>query len=169
MKGDRENCFLRVVVILCRGQHLLLHRTPSKFGDSLDGKLSIGLIGFVKREDRTLFATDNLGIQEAAERTLSEQLYMSYNVIKELSPVFDFYTTRCIVDVDDLKLENAIAAVVVFKCPMTKKFDELFSSLNTFEWHSRPTKINNSEQFDPWSRYMIETPILENILAECVE
>jgi hypothetical protein len=169
MKGDTENCFLRVIVILCRGQQLLLHRTPSKFGDSLDGKLSLGLIGFVKREDRTLFATDNLGIQEAAERTLSEQLYMPYNAIKELSSVFDVEKTRCIIDVDNLRLENAIAAIVVFRCPATRQFDELFSSLNTFEWHARPTKINNSEQFDPWSRHIIETPIFKTLLAECVE
>jgi hypothetical protein len=169
IKGDREHCFLRVIVILCRGQKLLLHRTPSKFGDSLDGKLSIGLIGFVKREDRTLFAADNLGIQEAAERTLFEQLYLSYSVIKELSPSFDLEKSRCIVDVGEPRLENAIAAVAVFRCPTSKKFDEIFSSLSTFEWHSRPTGVNNSEQFDPWSRYMIETPFWENLLTDCVK
>ncbi|MDA9466605.1 winged helix-turn-helix domain-containing protein [Bradyrhizobium sp. CCBAU 53415] len=163
IEDSKEICFLRVFVIVTRGDELLLHRMASRLENPLDGKLSIGLIGYVKREDRTLFATDSFGIQEAAERTLSEQLYMPYEMIKELSLVFDLADTKCLVDIDNIDIGNTIVAVVVFGYPADERFDQLLPSLHSLEWHAQPTGFNDLQRFDRWSKYIIEGALLREL------
>jgi len=139
IQGDANIYYVRVIVMLSRGRQLLLHRTPSTFGDSLAGTASVGLMGFVKREDYTLFAQDRFGIQEAASRTLSEQLYMPYSAIQTLEPVYDLDAISCIVDVNNKALDNAIAAVLAYRCPSDTNLDYMFQMNGT---RQRPSGVN---------------------------
>ena len=67
----RDLCFIRLFVIVHTKNNFLLRRGWSSNDDNISGEASVGLLGYVKRDDKTLFSQDRYGIQEFASRTLS--------------------------------------------------------------------------------------------------
>ena len=65
--------FRFLVVIVDDGRVVLSHRHPWGDGD-LTGQVALGIDGVVRREDRSLFSSDEAGLPDAAVRTLMHHL-----------------------------------------------------------------------------------------------
>jgi hypothetical protein len=157
LHADKTTFHVKIVVMIWRDRHFLLKRTHSPFGDPISGYSSAGLIDFVKREDRTLFSNDPYGLREAATRTLVEQLYLSHQELEALASPGVLQPLFFIVDVNNQKLRNAVAAVVICRCPEQFITARRFDRADGFQWHAIAARMNNLDHLDPWSQYLLQS------------
>jgi HB1/ASXL restriction endonuclease-like protein with HTH domain len=164
VKGDESICYLRIFVLLCRDGQILLHRSPTSFGDPLDGQVSFGLVGFIKREDQSLFSTDPFGVAEAATRTIFEQLRLPVRVLARLHPALDTEALSCVIGSEEDQTSGVIVVAFPFVVPASPEIDESIALSDKFSWHDRPARINNMAQLDNWSRNLLESGQLDAML-----
>ena len=158
--GDEAYLFLRTFVITQRLDSIVARRSVSRIIDALGSKSSLGSIGFVKVQDKTMFSTDSYGLLEASIRTLSEQLNLSYEQI-------DFIYSRRLVKVLGIMPapadahENSVTAVAVCRCPETFDPIDRYNDTGPMFWMSLHSKINDWASLDPWSRALLVSDVFE--------
>lgn len=149
--------YVRIIVVLKRGREILIHRSASRFGDRFDGRISVGLIGFVKMDDRSLFSNNDYGLEEAASRTMIEQLYLNVGAVQELQPLHKTENINCIADPETGEDFNSIAALTFYECAPGSEADRHLSTLDHVEWRVGPLRFNRVDELDPWSREILES------------
>lgn len=158
-----ESIYVRVIVVLIRDNEILVLRAPTRFGDQFDGTVSIGLIGFLKRDDFDLFSNDDYGLEQAADRTLSEQLYLDIGSIDEMVPLQRRDRIPCVVEPKRGSDYSAVAAITVYNCVPNSKADKKIAALENVDWHPAGLHLN-TPNLDPWSRDLIERKVLNQYL-----
>ena len=154
-----ELFFIRIFVIVQAEDCFLLRRGWSSSGDCISDETSVGLLGYVKREDKTLFSQDPYGIREAASRTLSEQLHWPSDALGRMCTYND-RSIYFIVDIDNQEFGRSAAIVVTVKClPEVKERDYQLNS-DSFQWYPLTARINNEDQFERWSKYVLKSQLL---------
>lgn len=158
--NDPEVCFLRVFVILYRGDDILAGRSRSPMGDDIRGNLSIGVSGFVKREDRSLFSEDGFGVLEAASRTLREQLQLQPHEADPSNERFAFAGFLTISTAHHTS--NPLCAVLTFRCPLERDIGVWLD--RNCNWHDVRSQPNDLDQYDEWSRALISRSLLPSLI-----
>lgn len=163
---SKEYIHLRTFVMLHRNREVFARRRARAFGDPLSGPSSLGVQGYLKADDRNLFSRDEYGLFDAAYRTMYQQLYMTHDVVNfaARSEPWRFY--GLLFDGSDRRYRRALAAVILFNC--SDKFDPVarFGPSEAFYWHSVDDRPNDISQFDPWSRYLIDSGHLSNAISQ---
>lgn len=155
--------YVRVILVVKRGRDILVHHMPhTTFGDALEGEASIGLVGFLKREDRSLFSTDQYGVEEAAARILGEQLYLPISAISDLELAHPVDRAVCVRGDSNPALGNALAVMLIYDCAPNSEADRRLSEIERSTWHSDALVLN--ETLDPWSQQLIDTKALSSML-----
>lgn len=161
--GMSDVLYVRVILVVKRRAEILVHHVPhTRFGEALEGEASIGLVGFLKREDRSLFSTDQFGVEEAAARILSEQLYLPISAISELELAHAIDRAVCVRCDSNPLLGNALAVMLIYDCKPNSEADRRLSEIERSTWHSDSLVLN--ETLDPWSQHLIATKALASML-----
>jgi len=166
MRAHSAKCAMRIMVVLKRSDEVLVHRSFSQFGDQLDGTVSLGIIGFVKRHDKTLFSSDEWGLEEAASRALAEQLYLPYTVINDLQLVEKIHDMPCLIPASFDEVDNAFVVALIYNCPIESALDIALSRVGGSKWEERFDRLNHLDDFDPWSRSLIQQKYLCSATAQ---
>lgn len=118
-------------------------------------KRSIGFYAAVSEADANLFNIDDLGVMEAGVQAVSMDLDMPWSVslskaYRSLTQLRTFYLHKG----DDGRAN--LLSVIQFECP--EWFEPLGKRLaiNDLKWLDLSVKVNHPEDFDPWSRRVLE-------------
>jgi HB1, ASXL, restriction endonuclease HTH domain len=152
--GDTSFVFIRTFVIVERHQQIVARRSFSKLADTMASRLSLGAIGFVKDQDKTMFSADRYGLLEASLRTLSDQLDLD-------NAESDFISSKRLLNVLGVARsptdagENSIVAISICHCPRT--FDPIsrYNDSRNLFWMSPHHRANDPASLDPWSRDLL--------------
>lgn len=161
---DDSFVFLRIFVIVERVHHIVMRRSFSKTNDAMASKWSLGIIGFVKDQDSTMFSEDPYGLVEASLRTLCEQLDLTHQDTEFIRTGHLIRFLGFLVTPTDAH-ENSLAAVTVCHCP--EAFDPIarYHNPKSLYWHAIHTQVNDWSVFDPWSRELNARRTIERYLA----
>lgn len=162
--NDPKISFLRIMVILRYKDGIFLYRASHPHGDVIESALSLGAVGFVKLEDKSLFSQDPLGIEEAAYRTLIERLQFGAAQLDELQTPESFKDIRLIIGTIDERRATPIIAVYTFVCSSNFSLPDSLPA-ETLIWRKFPLQVNNLDDLDPWSRYIISDERMHTAIA----
>jgi hypothetical protein len=161
-RGSLNHVILRLkVVLLFEGKVLLRHRKLTSHGD-IPSTTSLGFEGFVRREDRSLFSEDDLGLIDAALRTLAESLNLPVEVLERLEPVRDPQDALVIFDEGKSPAVGDLMVIVTFDCSGAPEVLEATGRADLYQWKSIPMKANDLGRFDRWSARILADDALFN-------
>lgn len=148
---------LRVLVVLRRAHQVFVRRRRAE-PDVLDIQPpSLAMVGFVKRNDFNLFSADDLGIREAALRTLNEQLILPIAAQDELAAENRHPPLHLAVGPAAPQCDvSAIVAIVLYSIPDTPLWDNILAEAKDFVWRESSFRVNDIDAFDQWSKLILE-------------
>lgn len=137
--------------------NLLIYRRGqySTASDELKGAYSVGFGGHVNDTDFTLFATGSKALVENSSRELMEELYLSqfYKDIDELSARSSIMGLINVDDSADAQQHVAVLVKFAHKSKQLPKKGEL--SINGLRWLNTKTPLNDTSEYDLWSRIIL--------------
>jgi hypothetical protein len=151
-RRNQAGIFVRAFVCVHRAWQLLTYRV-GRYRDSRDAfraKRTIGFSTLVQPEERNLFNADDTGIVEAGVRVaridldipfryaLSSEAHLSYFLWAKQSP-----------DATEL------LALINLDCPLSFEPSRRRLALNDLHWIDVRLRLNNLEDFDPWSQAVL--------------
>ena len=156
-KSDAESLFIRSFVCVCKDSNVLSYRL-GRYRDDRDTfmhKRSIGFSTFVNINEHTLFNVDDLGIVEAGVRATKIDLDIP-------SPPPEFAEAekadlRTFFWINQPPNARALVAMVVYICPTWFEPVKRRLALNDLRWIDPETGVNNIDDFDPWSKVILQT------------
>lgn len=162
--GDRNYLYFRIFIVIVKSDQLLIHDGTVAFGDEIDGRITLGVIGVLKCEDQHLFSSEDFGIRSAAIRTIVEQLYLDARGAESLIPR-DFGNVVCVHNPESAFSDQVIAAISIFDCPENSPADIQLSELDEAHWSSLEFTTNTPELLDPWSKLIAEDNHLQQLIS----
>jgi hypothetical protein len=148
---------VRPFVCVFKGSRVLTYRV-GRYRDDRDSFLSKRSIGFstlVAPHDHTLFTRRDVGILHAGVRATMLDLDMTTN-----GDGYDQLAKKAVLHRFVLaQAENGscdLLAVVSLKCPAWFEPFRRRLALNDLEWMELRNRINNIDDFDPWSRAVLK-------------
>jgi hypothetical protein len=157
-KKEREGFYVvRPFVCVFKGTQVLTYRV-GRYRDDRDNFLSKRSIGFstmVTPYDQTLFNARDAGILDAGVRATMIDLDMlsgseNCQQFARNAELHRFVVSREEVGTGDL------LAVVSMRCPAWFEPSRRRLALNDLEWLDIRNHVNNIDDFDPWSRTLLE-------------
>ncbi len=164
-KKPSDAVFVRSFVCVCRGSKILSYRL-GRYRDDRDTfihKRSIGFSTLVHIDEHTLFNVADKGIVEAGVRAVTVDLDIPPSHPNAMKSVEDAMLLRFLW-VEHAKGNGDLLAVIGYKCPAWFEPIKRRLALNSLEWIDA-NGINNVDDFDPWSRKVIEAHQSSKILA----
>ncbi|CAH0127862.1 winged helix-turn-helix domain-containing protein [Roseomonas sp. CECT 9278] len=158
--------FVRSFVCVCRGSSVLSYRL-GRYRDDRDTfmhKRSIGFTTLIHVDEHTLFNVGDMGIVEAGIRAVKIDLDIPPAVAEE-NAASDEAELRKFVWVSHVDGRSDLLAIIRYGCPQWFEPVKRRLALNDIEWidvHG----INNIEDYDPWSRCVLESYNRVAIFAE---
>lgn len=144
-------------VVFTKGSFALSYRLGRyrEGRDVFSLKRSIGFYAAVSQGDVNLFNIDDLGVMEAGVQAVSMDLDMPWSsslskLYNNIAQLRDIYFER------DENGRGSLLSVIQFECP--EWFEPLGKRLaiNDLKWLDLSVKVNHPEDFDPWSRRVLE-------------
>jgi len=160
-----SSTYVRLLVVLCRNGQVLVSRAGEADREGLDSQMSLGILGFIRREDRTLFSSETLGVSDAAWRTIHEHLRLPPSLEDVLSSAIDARKLHCVFGFGADHAHPTLAIVAPIRVPALADLDQAIASVTRFEWCDRPAGINNLDRLDPWSRSLVEGGRLDAVMC----
>jgi hypothetical protein len=148
---------VRPFVCVFKGTHVLTYRL-GRYRDDRDNflaKRSIGFSTLVTPHDQTLFNTRDAGILDAGVRATMIDLDMlsGSESCDQLARKAELH--RFVVLAEQVG-EGDLLAVVSMQCPTWFEPSRRRLALNDLLWMDIRTRVNNIDDFDPWSRSVLE-------------
>lgn len=145
-------------VIVWNGTSVLSYRrgTFTNAADELVGMRSIGFGGHVDREDLDLFSTDGLGVLSNARRELQEELQLN-NCESERLQNDEYLRIKFLINTDESsEAQKHLAVVLVFFASHDYAPEKNELSINDLRWLPVTNRINNLDDFEPWSQLLLQ-------------
>lgn len=162
VEAGREFLAIRLLIVFRRDHHVLVRRKRGE-PDALDlQQPSLAMVGFIKKEDFTLFSARDLGISDASIRTIGERMILPVQAVDQLkaaNPSPRIHLT--LGPAGEMKSVAAVVAIVVYAIPDTKLWGSVLQESREYIWRLSPFRINDVEEFDEWSRLIIENGLLD--------
>ena len=151
----------RFLLLVVDDQRILLnvHR-PSNEGD-FSHRSTLGLPGIVKREDRCLFSTDEIGFPDAALRTLIEHFDLPGSAIAAVEEPWRWSHAHLLFDERDKPAVDDLMAIISFKCSGVVEVTSAVDALSSMEWLRLPIQANDLDRFDRWSSQIVGDAALQ--------
>lgn len=148
--------------------HVLLFSEGGVFVDdhgSADNEMSrctvIGLPGIVKRNDRSLFSSDDFGLVEAASRTLLERFDLPGHVLPELDDPTRWSEAKALVNGAAVGTgEVEMMVFIGFQCAGLTEIADAIRASSTSYWLPLDARPNDLDRFDRWSSRLLDDPRL---------
>lgn len=148
---------VRPFVCVFKGSQVLTYRV-GRYRDDRDNfmmKRSIGFSTLVTSHDQTLFNTKDAGILDAGVRATMIDLDMishtdSYNQLIRKATLHQFVLSS-----EDSGSRDLLA-VVSLRCPTWFEPFRRRLALNDLEWMDIRARVNDIDDFDPWSRSVLD-------------
>lgn len=155
--SDDGLIFIRSFVCVIRDSQILTYRL-GRYRDDRDAfthKRSVGFSTLVHADEQTLFAPYDLGITESGIRATQIDLDLPITPSPSFSSIEMNYFKFLLAT--QPSGTNDLLAVITFKCP--EWFEPLRKrlALNDLMWIDVNVQVNNIEDFDPWSRTVLES------------
>ena len=163
-KAD-DAVFIRSFVCVFRGSKILSYRL-GRYRDDRDPflhKWSIGFSTLVHVDAHTLFNVNDMGIVEAGVHAVKIDLDIP-PVPPDAAKAFDDAVLRKFVFVSHTDGDSDLLAVISVKCPNWFEPVKRRLALNDLKWVDADG-INNIEDFDPWSKCVLEAHYSAKILS----
>lgn len=155
LRGERDIAPLRIFVVLTSENKILFRGKMTADGRG-QVRPALGIVDYIRRDDRSLFSQDPVGLHEAATRAISEQLRLPYHRILELEPAFQFSEVECLITDRDGGGQE-VSAILRYKAP--REMQSVWLGEHT-DWEEMPLRINDIEALDPCSRFLLNHPPL---------
>jgi hypothetical protein len=149
-----KNVFVRSFVCVVRRRNVLTYRLGRyrEDRDSFVSRRSIGFSTLVHRDEHTLFNMADFGIVDSGVRATTVDLD-----IPAVPPSEHIHASlRYFTWVRKEAGLNDLLAVVAFKCPEWFEPVKRRLALNDLAWLDVTQPVNNIEDFDPWSKHVLE-------------
>lgn len=156
--------FRFLVVIVDDGRVALNQRRRSGNGE-LSQQVTLGFEGVVRREDRSLFSADEIGLQDAAVRTLTQSLALPSTAIEALEDVSRWSAALALFEEAEAPKVDDLVAILSFRCSGIPEILNAIEDLATSEWLELPIRANDLERFDRWSARLIENVSLQHAVC----
>lgn len=154
--SDHDCVFIRTFVCFCRSSEVLTYR-QGRYRESRDTfmqKRSIGFSTFVEIQENTLFSRGDLGITDAGIRAVNIDLDIPE---APLPGIINAATLSYFAWVGDGSGADDLLAVVRMDCPPWFEPTKRRLALNDLAWLDTTKPINNIDDFDPWSKFILCT------------
>lgn len=150
---DFSLAYLCVLVTIRSEDHILT--LTALAGTTLKTGRALGMFGYLKGSDATLFSPDSFGIDEAARRTISEQSTAPKQQIDDLVELIDFDSLMCLQFIDQDEASNAVVISTAYDCEHPDEFLRHVPSHRSPRWTRFPAGINNIDGLEPISRRLL--------------
>lgn len=168
-KDDTVKQFV-TFTIFHHSSNLLIYRRGkySTASDQLKGACSVGFGGHVSDDDFTLFALGSQALIENSSRELMEELYLSqfYRTPDEISARSVVVGSINVDEGNDA--QHHIAVLVKFSHVSRRLPKKGELSINGLRWLDTTSPINDTSDFDLWSRMILENVFSGRIVLEAV-
>ncbi|WP_342629780.1 winged helix-turn-helix domain-containing protein [Nguyenibacter vanlangensis] len=156
-KGHEGFYVVRPFVCVFKGTHVLTYRV-GRYRDNRDNffaKRSIGFSTLVTPHDQTLFNAKDAGILDVGVRATMIDLDILCGGADsgELSSKAELH--KFVLSHDEPGTGDLLA-VVSMECPTWFEPTRRRLALNDLEWMDIRNRVNNIDDFDPWSRSVLE-------------
>jgi hypothetical protein len=156
--------FRIVVLLLSEGRMLLRQRRPASEGE-IPSHSAVGVEGFVKRDDRSLFSNDDVGLFDAALRTISEWLRLSPRVLARLDPLGTYADAPVLYEQSGTPASDDLVIIVSFDCSRAPEVLEATRDSGNYDWQTLPLRVNDVNRFDRWSKRIVTDASLQTAIA----
>ena len=156
--------FRFLVVIVDDGRVALNQRRP--LGDrELSQQATLGFEGVVRQEDRSLFSTDEIGLPDAAVRTLIQSLALPSAAIEALEDISRWSAAIAFFEETEAPKIDDLVTILSFRCSGIPEIVDAIEDLATSEWLELPIRANDLDRFDRWSARLIEDASLQRTVC----
>lgn len=165
VKKRRDVLPLRILVVLLRGCDVALRHKAALCEGALPCHTTIGIEGVVRREDRSLFSLDQLGLLDAAHRTVAEWLNIPKTNLDGLRAVNANGKAPVFYDVGAIPSDDDLMAYLSFDCSEAMQVLKRVQD-RPVDWQPIPLRPNDIKRFDRWSAKFLGDPKLQISLVE---
>ena len=156
-KKASEAIFVRSFVCVCRDTNILSYRL-GRYRDDRDTfmhKRSIGFSTLVHINEHTLFNVEDLGIVEAGIK--ATKIDLDIPTPPPTAPDVELADLRGFILVTQPQSARALLAMISYTCPTWFEPVKRRLALNDLRWIDPEAGINNIDDFDPWSKAILQT------------
>ncbi|USU08828.1 winged helix-turn-helix domain-containing protein [Sphingomonadaceae bacterium OTU29MARTA1] len=166
LRRDARYLPLRFLLILSTDEQLLIdNRKPLVQDGDFHSRSSVGLEGYVKASDLSLFSGDQFGLIDAAMRTLLEAFDLPRNVVPTLEDADRWSAPHPIIDNDNQSTDLDLITYICFRCSGIDPILNAIEDRSTAEWVPAPITVNDLTRFDKWSARLIGDVNLQRSLC----
>jgi hypothetical protein len=165
-KKAQEAIFVRSFVCVCRGSSVLSYRLGRYRADrdTFIHKRSIGFSTLIHIDEHTLFNVSDMGIVEAGVRAVKIDLDIPPALAQEQAGPEEA-DLRKFAWVRHADGRSDLLAIIRYECPRWFEPVKRRLALNDIQWIDF-NGVNNVDDFDPWSRCVLEACSRIEIFAE---
>ena len=164
-RDDQFVPFRFLLLLTADGRLFLDNFRPVMTEGDLHDRSTIGIEGFVKRGDLSLFSSDEVGLLDAAARTILERFDLPRYVLPILEDASRWSQAHAVVDVDKDQAGADLVVYLSFRCAGINEIIKVIDARPTAEWASVPVTFNDVERFDKWSLRLISDVALQTDLC----
>lgn len=157
--------FRFLLILSADGRMLIDNRKPLVQDGDLHRQSSVGLEGYVKASDLSLFSSDQFGLFDAAVRTLLEAFDLPRGVVPAVEEADRWSAPHPSFDLGGEPADVDLVTYICFRCNGIGPILDAIDDRATSEWVSAPISVNDLNRFDKWSARLIADPKLQ--LALC--
>lgn len=150
---DDSSVFVRSFVCVIRDSHVLTYRTGAyrENRDTFTSKRSIGFSTLVNIDEHTLFNMKDLGIVDSGVRAAKIDLDIpDISTGGGVSASLNYF-----VWIRQNVAPGDLLAIVTLECPAWFEPVRRRLALNDLSWLDTSKAVNNIDDFDPWSKFVL--------------
>jgi len=156
LRGDSNQVPFRFLLILVADGRVYLQNQKSV---EIDGELNrqtiAGIEGMVKRSDLSLFSADDLGLLDAASRTILEHFDLPRPVRRMLDDSSRWSPALAVIEDETDEIQANMITYISFQCSGITEIIDAINERVTSEWLTLPPKVNDLSRFDRSSARLI--------------
>ena len=166
LRRDTQLVPFRFLLLLMANDRLFVdNRQHTVAAGDLHTRSTMGIEGFVRSSDPSLFSKDAFGLIDAAARVLFEHLGLPSHLWPKLEETSRWSRPHAFIDPDE-RSNNDLIVYLSFQCSGISEITEAVDARLSAEWIPTPVKINDLGRFDKWSARLASDSALQAALFD---
>jgi hypothetical protein len=165
LRRDTKLVPFRFLLLLMANDRLFIdNRQQAIIDGDFHARSTIGIEGYVKWSDLSLFSTDEFGLMDAAARAMVEQLGLPGRLWPQLEEAARWSCARAVIEADE-QTNDDLVVYLRFQCSGISEIADAVDAQLSAEWITTPIKFNDLERFDKWSARFVGDSALQAVLC----